>query len=204
MRVFAVAETWIVKWIVPLVRWVAPLVARWRASVIVATVAILSAFILLLTSPSLGDIANLFLIVPMASVSLIGLLICQRGKTKLVCVMLLCFYALFTWQIQENWMEIRTDLRWAAGSRYWKERVLEQPSQADLGMKCGIWDGWGMFAMDTDVYLVYSPDDRLRNYAPSNLSGLPIPVSRVQRLEKQWYSVTFYTSEGWDGCTYFQ
>ncbi len=41
------------------------------------------------------------------------------------------------------------------------------------------------------------PTTDLRNYSPTNLHGLPCPVWRVQRLEKQWYSVTFYTNEGW-------
>jgi len=193
MRFFAATEAFVMKWC-------APLVMRWRASVIVTTVAIALAFILLLTDPSLGSLENLFLIVPLTSLVLIGLLIGQGGNTKLVCLTLLCFYALTSWQLNKHWMEIRSETRWLAASRSWKVQVLEQSPKNDSGVKTVIWDGWGMFAQDTDVYLVYSPDDRLRNYSPSNLSGLPCPVWRVQRLEKQWYSVTFYTSEEWDYC----
>jgi hypothetical protein len=71
-------------------------------------------------------------------------------------------------------------------------------------MKCGIWDGWGFGGNDTNAYLVFSPKDELRSYSPSNLSGLPTSVLNVQRLESNWYSVTFYTDDGWDGCAYFQ
>ena len=120
----------------------------------------------------------------------------------MVCLTLLCLYALTSWQLNRHWMEVRTDLRWLVDSKYWKAKVIEQPARADAGLRCVIWDGWGMFAQNTDVYLIFSPDDRLRNYSPMNLSGLPVPVWRVQRLEKQWYSVTFYTSDGWDGCVY--
>jgi hypothetical protein len=97
-------------------------------------------------------------------------------------------------------MEVRSELRWLAASQYWKSQVFKQSPEDASGVKTVIWDGWGMFAQDTDAYLVFSPDDQLHNYSPSNLSGLPCPVWRVQRLEKLWYSVTFYTNEGWGAC----
>jgi hypothetical protein len=65
-------------------------------------------------------------------------------------------------------------------------------------MKSQVWDGWGELAMDADVYLIYDPSDGLRQYDESHLQGLPCPVWKVQRLEKQWYSVTFTTN--YSGC----
>jgi hypothetical protein len=180
-----------------LMKWCAPIVRKWRAPVIVTTIAIAIAFILLLTSPSLGNIANLFLVIPIASLFLIGLLIIQKGKTRATCFALLSFYALTSWQMEKHWMETRSELRWIGEARSWKDETLQRPSEPGSGIKWVVWDGWGMFAQDTDVYLVFDPDDGLRNYSPSHLNGLPKPVWKVQRLEKQWYSVTFFTEDGW-------
>jgi hypothetical protein len=193
MRFFATTEPYIMKWLVP------PL-TKGRAPFSIVAVAIMVAFVLLLSCPDLGDIANLLIIVPLASIALIVLLVQGPAKTRLVCFALLSFYALTSWQMMKRWVEIRSDLRWVAGSRSWKDEVLRQPPVPGSGVKWVVWDGWGMFAQDTDVYLVYSPDDRLRQYSPANLAGLPCPVSRVQRLEKAWYSVTFYTDQEWDDC----
>jgi hypothetical protein len=192
MEFFTATETWVMKWCAPLVR-------RWRAPVMVTALALAAAFILLLTSPDLGDIANLFLVVPLVCLILIVLLLNQSGGTKLVCLTLLCFYVLTSWQVTRHWVEVRSDLRWMAGSRYFKSKVLEASGCGDW--KTALWDGWGMFAQDTNVYLVFSPDDGLRNYSPAHLQGLPVPVAQVQRLERGWYSVTFYTNEGWEDCS---
>jgi hypothetical protein len=173
---------------------------KWQVPFAVAATAIAIGFALSFYSSNFGDLASLFLIVPLASIVLIVLMIRRRGSARRLCLAILCCYALLSWQMLKHSVEIRSEVRWLAGSRSWKAEVLKQPPRTASGMKCLIWDGWGMFAQDTDVYLVFSPNDGLKTYSPSNLGGLPSPVWRVQRLEKQWYSVTFYTNEGWDGC----
>jgi len=104
---------------------------------------------------------------------------------------------LLSWQMLKYSEEIRSEGRWLAESRSSKAKVLEAPPEPGSGMKWVVWDGWGELAQDTDVYLVFDPDDGLRNYSPTRLSGLPKPVWKVQRLEKHWYSVTFFTGDGW-------
>ena len=66
------------------------------------------------------------------------------------------------------------------------------------------WDGWGFVGMDTTVYLVFDPTDSLSSAAATHQSGkfvgIPCKVPKVSRLENQWYAVTFYTNQYWDGC----
>jgi hypothetical protein len=173
---------------------------KWGAPFVVMTTALALIFVLILYSPNFGSIAGSLLIAPLAVLILIGLTIKVTGRSRLVHFGLICVCAFLSWQLCGHSEAIRSEVRWLVDSRYWKRTVLEEPSAMPSGIKCVVWDGWGMFAQDTDVYLVFSPDDALRNYSESDLSGLPIPVWRVQRLERQWYSVTAYTNGGWDGC----
>jgi hypothetical protein len=173
---------------------------KWRLPFAVGFLATATSFALVLYSSNFGEMAGIFLVTPLAGLILLVLLIRRKRMARYVCLAILCFYVLLSWQMLKHSAEIRSESRWLSSSRTWKAEVLKQPSRTTSGVRYVVWDGWGMFAQDTDVYLVFSPDDGLRKYSPSNLSGLPCPVWRVQRLEKQWYSVTFYTNEGWDGC----
>jgi hypothetical protein len=105
---------------------------------------------------------------------------CKDKAELLRANLLLCARQL---AVDEHWDDTRSELRWLVGSRSWKAKVMQQPVRTDSGMRCAIWDGWGFAGEDTDVYLVYSPNDGLRNYSASSLNGLPQPVSNVQRLE---------------------
>jgi hypothetical protein len=173
---------------------------KWRIPLAVVLAAIAFAVALSLYSSNFGALASLFIVVPVTTLALIAFLIRGRGKTKLACLALLTFYVLSSWQMVRRPEQVRAELRWLVNARTWKSEVLQEQPRSNDGLRCLIWDSWGMFAQDTDVYLVFSPDDSLRNYSPSNLSGLPGPVWRMQRLEKQWYSVTFFTNDGWNGC----
>jgi hypothetical protein len=94
--------------------------------------------------------------------------------------------------------------KWLVGSRRYKAEVLAQPPAAGGALRHIEWDGWGMFAQDTSVYLVFDPNDILSSAAashqPGKFRGLPCEVPVVRRLEKGWYSITFYTDEDWDHC----
>ena len=63
------------------------------------------------------------------------------------------------------------------------------------------WDGWGFAGSDTKVYLVHDPEDRIRHMRRTKngvrVEGLPCEIWKVRRLEKQWYSVVFFTNENW-------
>lgn len=36
---------------------------------------------------------------------------------------------------------------------------------------------------------------------PGKYPGIPCEVVRVRRLEKNWYTVLFYTEQDWNNCT---
>ncbi len=99
---------------------------------------------------------------------------------------------------------IRTAVRWMIGSSAHKAQVLAQAPPQNGEFQHIDWDGWGMFAQDTTVYLVFDPIDALsaaaRSHQPGEFNGIPCKVQRVSRLESHWYTVLFYTDETWGHC----
>jgi hypothetical protein len=95
---------------------------------------------------------------------------------------------------------IRSAVRWFAWSHNYKAEVLSQPS-LNTELKHIEWDGWGWTGQDTTVYLVFDPAESLstaaREHRPGKLNGIPCEVPVVDRLEKNWYTVQFYTNEWW-------
>jgi hypothetical protein len=100
-----------------------------------------------------------------------------------------------------NMGTVRTTARWFAFSHRYKAEVLSQPASRSGELKHIEWDGWGWAGQDTTVYLVFDPTDALSAPAKSGNSGkfngLPCEVHLVRRLEKDWYTVQFYTNEWW-------
>jgi hypothetical protein len=69
------------------------------------------------------------------------------------------------------------------------------------------WDGGGFVPRGNKlVYLVFDPADSLayaaKTHAPGRFNGIPCEVPLVVRLERQWYSVRFYTEEEWGQCPF--
>jgi len=82
---------------------------------------------------------------------------------------------------------------------------MTQPAPANGEFKHLEWDSWGIVPSGfTLTYLVFDPSDSLASAAKTKLAGkfngIPCEVPGVLRLEKQWYSVKFYTDEGWRDC----
>lgn len=104
----------------------------------------------------------------------------------------------------KNPIAIRSAVRWLIWSREYKDEVFAQPADRNGEFKHIEWDGWGMFAQNTSVYLVFDPTDSLapaaRNHRPGKFVGIPCEVYQVRRLETLWYSVIAYTSEPWGEC----
>ena len=98
---------------------------------------------------------------------------------------------------------IRTTARWLLWSRTYKEKALAQPS-ATGEFRHIEWDGWGWGGQNTTEFLVYDPTDSLgaaaRSHLPGKFGGIPCEVPLVGRLESHWYTVTFYTNQGWGEC----
>lgn len=126
------------------------------------------------------------------------LLAVLRTLFKLVAVFVLGVAMILAWNVS---FTVRSPVRWLLFSRNYKSEVLRQPGSATL-LKHIEWDGWGMIGQDTEVYLVFDPKDALKSAAESGkegkFDGLPCEVAQVRRLEANWYSVQFYTDEGWD------
>lgn len=99
-----------------------------------------------------------------------------------------------------NFNAVRSAARWLAWSQHYKAEVLAQPNVSEE-WKHIEWDGWGWAGQDTTVYLVFDPTDSLstaaQEHRPGKFNGLPCEVYAVDRLEKNWYAVRFYTNEWW-------
>jgi hypothetical protein len=184
----------------------------WRKQVYAAlgALVVFAAISLLVSDASLF---LFFLISAILSVSIIFLLLYAAfGKNRRRSRYQLLTLAIF-WTISMSFFEfdrshpiaIRSAARWLAWSRDYKTQVLTQPQPTNGELKHIDWDGWGMFAQNTEVYLVYDPTDSLRKAAlsggPGKFDGIPCEVQLVRRLENHWYSVIFYTSKTWDYCS---
>lgn len=99
-----------------------------------------------------------------------------------------------------NLYAIRSEAKWLAWSQNYKAEALAQASTSKE-LKHLEWDGWGWAGQDTTVYLVFDPTDLLsaaaREHRPGKFNGLPCEVYAVDRMEKDWYAVRFYTDEWW-------
>jgi hypothetical protein len=99
-----------------------------------------------------------------------------------------------------NFYAIRSAARWLAWSQHYQAEVLAQSSVSEE-LKHIQWDGWGWAGQDTTVYLVFDPTDSLlaaaREHRPGKFNGIPCEVPAVDRMEKNWYAVRFYTNEWW-------
>lgn len=104
-----------------------------------------------------------------------------------------------------NVTTFRNAVRWLVWSQHYKAAVLAQPEPAKEDFKHIEFDGWGMFAQNTVVYLVFDPTDSLlraeRSHQPGKFNGIPCEVPPVHRLESHWYIVQFYTGEDWGECS---
>jgi hypothetical protein len=117
---------------------------------------------------------------------------------------LVVFWAV-SWVLFRNELPMRSEIRWLFKSKTYKAQVLAQPPLANGDLRHIEWDGWGFAGDDTTVYLVFAPDDSLKepgkNHASGKFSGIPCEVPAIHRLEKNWYTVLFYTDLDWDHCS---
>ena len=102
-------------------------------------------------------------------------------------------------------MATRTAIRWLVQSAKYKAEVMALPEPMDGTLKHVEWDGWGFpGAGNTVIYLVFNPTDSLleasRSKAAGKVSGIPCSVAKISRMEKQWYTVFFYTDTAWTNC----
>jgi hypothetical protein len=94
---------------------------------------------------------------------------------------------------------LRPWARWLIFSNTYKSQVLAQTITSQNDLRFVQWDGWGWAGMETNVYLIYDPSDKLKvrtNRVPGKKSVEITEKSQfIQRLEHNWYSATLYTDE---------
>lgn len=146
----------------------------------------------------------------LASISLSIYAVVRKGrKTRLtflstVGVLWLTAIAMFLLAPRYDY-SLRTAARWLIWSRDYKAEVLAEPPSKHGNFKHTEWDSWGFVpAGGTTAYLVFDPSDSLSGAAKSHgagrFDGIPCAVYDVNRLEKNWYTVVFYTDEDWSHC----
>ncbi len=130
----------------------------------------------------------------------------KRGIRTISVVASVVVYVGFAWPLLTDFYGVHALVRWQLTKNADRAALLAQPTPADHEFKHLDWDGWGFAGMDTEVYLVYDPDDSLAPAAdrrvPGRYAGIPCEVPRVRRLESHYYAVQFYTDTGWGACTY--
>jgi len=164
-----------------------------------------------------GDFLYILLIAPIICVTgLIALIIAglrkKRRQGRWLSLMLIAFLAV-SGILHMNRDGLRASLRWFLSSHRLKAEVLAQPAPPKGQLKHMEWEATGFAGVANEtVYLVFDPTDSLsaasRSHSPGKFGGIPCEVPRVRRLERQWYSVWFYTDEVWGGrnqldCTGF-
>ncbi len=98
-----------------------------------------------------------------------------------------------------------TRVRWLTHAGLYKTEVMSQPTSPNNLLRHVEWDGWGFpGAGDTVTYLVFDPSERLldasRTRRPGKYIGIPCEVLWVNRMEKSWFTVRFYTEQDWNHC----
>jgi hypothetical protein len=102
--------------------------------------------------------------------------------------------------------DIRSTARWLVWSNDYKARVLAQPEPRNGELRHIEWDGWGEFAQDFSVFLVFDPNDSLSGPAKKGqygkFNGIPCEVDVVHRMDSHWYTVLFegYVDPSWNSC----
>jgi hypothetical protein len=100
---------------------------------------------------------------------------------------------------------LKSSLKWVLLSQSYKEKVSALPNPADGLLKHIEWDSWGFAGVgNTFMYLVFDPTNALEiaseTKKPGKYPGLPCEVLKVKQIEKNWYTVHFYTEIEWQNC----
>jgi hypothetical protein len=151
------------------------------------------------------DMVYIFVVAPIISLTLIVVAVREKGRRRLEVLLMLVAYLAASWGLVKNSLELSTTGRWLLSAKGYKAEVLAQPDSQNGELKHIEWDGWGFAGSDTEVYLVFDPNDSLstaaRSHSPGKFGGIPCPVDGVQRLESHYYTVLFSTGTDWSNCS---
>lgn len=154
------------------------------------------------------ELPYFILLVPLAGLALLLFAITstarKRRRLALSILLALVAYCGTSWLLWKGSTDLRFKGRWLLNSRTYKAEVMALPAPKSGELQHMEWDGWGMTGSETNVYLVFDPNDSLalatKGKAYSNVPGLPCDVWQIHRLESHWYSVVFFTNADWDDC----
>jgi hypothetical protein len=178
---------------------------NWRLPVLVAAAIGILQLFLMVYSPY-GEMLYILIIAPILALFFVILpLVAAIHKRPRECSSLLLATVAFlgvSGALHINKDSLRASLRWKLWSHDFKTEVLTQPSPSAGELRHVEWEATGFAGVaNQNVYLVFDPADSLsaaaRGHRPGKFKGIPCEVPRVRRLEKQWYSVWFYTDEEW-------
>ena len=126
-------------------------------------------------------------------------------RTRQVWLTLLVFCIVTVTSLKATDYFFRVHGRWLFLATSSKKQLLAQPLPPDGELRHLDWDGWGMFAQDTEVYLVNDPANATMRFNRTQnglrAKGVPCSFWKAYRLEPHWYAVVFFTSTGWDECS---
>jgi hypothetical protein len=180
---------------------------NWRLPLFVVVGASIALLSMMVYSPY-GDLLYILVIGPLICLGLLlAAIIRKKPRQRLSILLALVAFLASSAALLKNEGTLRPSIRWQLWSHQYKAELLAQPTPAKSELKHVEWDGWGFVPSGNNVvYLVFDPTDSLayaaKARAPGRFNGLPCEVPLVRRLERQWYSVRFYTDEEWGQCSY--
>jgi hypothetical protein len=180
---------------------------NWRLPLFVVVGASIALLSMMVYSPY-GDLLYILVIGPLICLGLLlAAIIRKKPRQRLSILLALVAFLASSAALLKNEGTLRPSIRWQLWSHQYKAELLAQPTPAKSELKHVEWDGWGFVPSGNNVvYLVFDPTDSLayaaKTHAPGRFNGLPCEVPLVRRLERQWYSVRFYTDEEWGQCSY--
>lgn len=180
---------------------------NWRLPLFVVVGASIALLSMMVYSPY-GDLLYILVIGPLICLGLLlAAIIRKKPRQRLSILLALVAFLASSAALLKNEGTLRPSIRWQLWSHQYKAELLAQPTPAKSELKHVEWDGWGFVPSGNNVvYLVFDPTDSLayaaKTHAPGRFNGVPCEVPLVRRLERQWYSVRFYTDEEWGQCSY--
>ncbi len=180
---------------------------NWRPSLYAAILALAVYLPMMLSKEfDLATMVYLFVLLPVLTILLalfLGIVwfIKKRAPGRSLLLMIVIYWAV-TAALYVNSESLRAQLKWFWGAKEFKSQVLAHPGKAPGELRHAEWDSWGMFGMDTKVYLVFDPTDSLSlaaaRHSTGKIQGIPCIVASIRRLESHWYSVQPYAGSVWE------
>jgi hypothetical protein len=180
---------------------------HWLPALYAAAAALVIFLPISLYSSQWGGFLYLLGVIPIVSFVLLVIAIAfairRKPRRALAIIPALVVFWVVSWALWRNELPIRSEVRWLWNSKAYKAQVLVQPAPVNGELRHIEWDGWGFpGAGDTVVYLVFDPNDSIAvgSRVSGRLKGIPCQVPEIHRLEKDWYTVLFFTDTAWDHC----